>query len=148
MGKRIWRGETLGGSLNIKKTLEVGAKSEYQNLKKKLLVVVLQSSNSCKDLSAAFRNTLPFPYNVYYSIQVMRMGFLIKSFNNGCCNDFSFQMSLELWVTLKTHPCHLRPSMTSDWSRFSLMRPVPWGGEPRSSMTVTCRRSNPQSDFW
>lgn len=38
--------------------------------------------------------------------------------------------------------------MTSDSSRLSLMRPVSCGGEPRSSISVTRRRSNPQSDFW
>lgn len=38
--------------------------------------------------------------------------------------------------------------MTSGASRLSLMRPVSRGWEPRSSITVTCRRSNPQSDFW
>lgn len=38
--------------------------------------------------------------------------------------------------------------MTSEFSRLSLMRPVSRGGEPRSSIRVTCRRSNPQSAFW
>lgn len=38
--------------------------------------------------------------------------------------------------------------MTSVASWLSLMRPVWWGGEPRSSITVTRRRSSSQSDFW
>lgn len=38
--------------------------------------------------------------------------------------------------------------MTWGWRRLSLMRPVSRGGEPRSSITVTCRRANPQSAFW
>ena len=43
---------------------------------------------------------------------------------------------------------YLNPSMTSEPSRLSLMRPVSRGGEPSSSITVTWRRSNPQSAFW
>lgn len=43
---------------------------------------------------------------------------------------------------------YLKPSMTSVASWLSLMRPVWWGGEPRSSITVTRRRSSSQSDFW
>lgn len=43
---------------------------------------------------------------------------------------------------------YLKPSMTSVASWLSLMRPVWWGGEPRSSITVTRRRSSSHSDFW
>lgn len=38
--------------------------------------------------------------------------------------------------------------MTSDSNGISLMRPVSCGGEPRSSISVMRRRSNPQSAFW